>query len=72
MSAFELAMVDPAPMVGVSQAQAEAAARVVAAMCPGDVVAVLSALGLLRDGRICAPPAPHGAVLLALSLLDPS
>lgn len=46
MSAFELAMVDPAPMVGVSQAQAEAAARVVAAMCPGDVVAVLSALGL--------------------------
>ena len=59
-------------MVGVSQAQAEAAARVVAAMCPGDVVAVLSALGLLRDGRICAPPAPHGAVLLALSLLDPS
>lgn len=56
-----------APLVGVSQEQSEAAARVVAGMCPDDARAVLSALGLLRNGRIAPPPASHGVALLDTS-----
>lgn len=58
--------VDLTPLV-LSAGQVSAAARCVARMCPDDRAVILSALGLLRDGRICAPPAPHGAVLLDTS-----
>lgn len=37
---------DHAPLVAISQAQAEAAARVVAGMCPRDAAEILRALGL--------------------------
>ena len=60
------AAVDLTPLV-LSAGQVSAAARCVARMCPDDRAVILAALGLLRDGRICAPPAPHGAVLLDTS-----
>ncbi len=56
MSTTDSVPVDTAPLMPITQDQAEAAARTVVRLCPDDWQAILRALGLLSDGRISPPP----------------
>jgi hypothetical protein len=55
---------DPQPIPPITEAQAQAAARTVAAhaLNAADAQMILSALGLLERGRIVAPPIPFDAL----------
>ena len=56
MTTTDSVPIDTAPLMPISQQQAEAAARTVIRLAPDDHRAILAALGLLHDGDRIGPP----------------
>ena len=56
MSTTDSVPVDAAPLMPITQDQAEAAARTVVRLAPDDHQAILRALGLLADDGTVSPP----------------